>query len=267
VVVEPVNDTVSQEIFGSGVHQFSISFQEVGDIGNAADTETGRGEVAYGYRLSTYAIARNDIENAFNSGGPVPPDTLWDYGQIGLANRPRMPATGISWYEAALFVNWLNKSQGFQEAYDLENEALWQTSDAWSEGGKNQFRHKDAEYWLPSFDEYLKAAFYQPESGTYALYSTGSDDSPVPVASGSMPGTLVFGQNIASGVADVELAGAKSSYGVVGLTGNILEQLETIQGFENTDFYGRRLSTGGDYTNNKFALIRTNIFLGALDIR
>ena len=36
--------------------------------------------------------------------------------------RPAMPATGISWNEAARFVNWLNVSQGHPVAYKFHSQ-------------------------------------------------------------------------------------------------------------------------------------------------
>ena len=90
--------------------------------------------------------------------------------------RAAMPATGVSWNEAARFVNWLNTSQGYQAAYNFttsgvnDNIALWSSAQAWQLGGENLFRHKDAHYWLPSMDEWYKAAYYDPENETYGKY-------------------------------------------------------------------------------------------------
>ena len=90
--------------------------------------------------------------------------------------RAAMPATGVSWNEAARFVNWLNTSQGYQAAYNFttsgvnDNIALWSPAEAWQQGGENLFRHKDAHYWLPSMDEWYKAAYYDPENETYGKY-------------------------------------------------------------------------------------------------
>ncbi len=96
---------------------------------------------------------------------------------------PNKPATDVSWNEAARFVNWLNTSRGYQAAYNFttdgvnDNIALWSSAEAWQLGGENRFRHKDAHYWLPSMDEWYKAAYYDPVSGTYFDYPTSDDQN------------------------------------------------------------------------------------------
>lgn len=112
-----------------------------------------------------------------------------------------MPATGISWNEAARFVNWLNTSQGYPEAHkfntqpgDVEYDAnanvdLWEAADAGFDPA-NPFRNSLAQYFLPSVDEWYKAAYYDADANTaaggYWDFPTGSDLAPTPVASGLM---------------------------------------------------------------------------------
>jgi hypothetical protein len=38
---------------------------------------------------------------------------------------------------------------------------LWSSAQAWQVGGQNLYRHKDAYYFLPSEDEWYKAAFHK----------------------------------------------------------------------------------------------------------
>ena len=75
--------------------------------------------------------------------------------------------------------------------------ALWTTTEAWQQGGENLYRHKDAKYFLPSEDEWYKAAYYDPNKGGagvggYWDYATGSDSAPTAVASGTGAGTAVY---------------------------------------------------------------------------
>jgi hypothetical protein len=72
-----------------------------------------------------------------------------------------MPATGISWNEAARFTNWLNTSQGFSAVYKFSTQPgdpgdnanasieLWQPGDAGYDPD-NLFRNRLAHYFLPS---------------------------------------------------------------------------------------------------------------------
>ncbi len=140
-------------------------------------------------------------------------------------NRAAMPATGVSWNEAARFVNWLNTSQGYQAAYNFttsginDNIALWSSAEAWQLGGENLFRHKDAHYWLPSTNEWYKAAFYDPVSGTYGNYLTSDGSLPTKVAGGTADKTAVYGQRPGQGPADITSAGGLSTQGIMGLGG------------------------------------------------
>ena len=96
--------------FGSGANSFSIDFVEIGNPGNVADTSgwpNPVGSVAYNYNIGKYEISRDMIEKA-NSAGSLG-ITMADMTSYG-GNGVNMPATGINWYEAAKFVNWLNTS-------------------------------------------------------------------------------------------------------------------------------------------------------------
>jgi formylglycine-generating enzyme required for sulfatase activity len=89
-----------------------------------------------------------------------------------------VPTDNASWYEAAQFVNWLNTSTGHHEAYKFTGTqgtsnyvlAVWSPAEA--SGGTNLFRHKDAKYYLPTEDEWVKAAYWNGTAlQTYATRS------------------------------------------------------------------------------------------------
>ena len=82
-----------------------------------------------------------------------------------------------------------------------DNIALWSSAEAWQLGGENLFRHKDAHYWLPSMDEWYKAAYYDPTTETYFEYPTLDGSVPTAVASGTGPNTAVFYPSSAQGPA------------------------------------------------------------------
>ena len=98
------------EMFGTGANRFSIDFVQIGNPGNAADT-TGNpnpiGSVSYVYNIGKYEISQDAVNKA-NNGGALG-ITLFDLGSYG-GNGLNKPATGVSWYEGARFVNWLNTS-------------------------------------------------------------------------------------------------------------------------------------------------------------
>ena len=219
--------------FGSGGNTFEMTFVPIGNANNADDT-TGNpsvaGKVEYAYQMGKYEVSE-DMITKYNA-------------EFGSANGlvitkdtrgTNKPATSVSWNEAARFVNWLNTSKGFQAAYNFtsggvnDNIALWNVGDGFALGGssENLFRHKDAHFWLPSLDEWYKAAYYDPTAngglGAYFNYPNGSDTAPMAVTSGMDPNTAVFNQDIAQGPADVMSAGGLSPYGIMGLGGNAFE--------------------------------------------
>ena len=157
------------QTFGSGTNQFQIEFVTIGNPGNAADT-TGSpnpvGSVGYVYSMGKYEVSRDMITKA-NAAGTLG-ITLFNMSSFG-GNGVNRPATGISWNEAARFVNWLNTSQGYQAAYNFTTSGANANITLWGAGqysGSNQFRHKDAYYFLPSVDEWYKAAYGSP-NGTW----------------------------------------------------------------------------------------------------
>jgi formylglycine-generating enzyme required for sulfatase activity len=216
-------------------------FVTIRDTDNAADT-TSYGAVSYEYQIAKYEVAEEQII-AYNLANP----SL----QITLDTRPGLskPATSISWNEAARYVNWLNIEEGFQPAYNFttsgvnDNITLWSSAEAWQTDGENRFRHKDAKYFLPSEDEWYKAAYYN--GSVYFDYPTGSNNLPVPISSGTNPETAVYdGQ---SGPADVTQAGGLSPYGTMGQGGNTYEWIESAVDGVNDLTTETRVRRGGSW--------------------
>lgn len=247
--------------FGSGANQFEMAFVEIGSPGNAADT-TGNpnpaGAVSYTYNMGKYAVSRDMITKA-NADGNLG-ITLNTSSVFTSANQP---ATGVSWFEAARFVNWLNTEQGFQEAYNFDdngNFQLWSSADAWQLDGENRFRHKDAGFWLPSMDEWYKAAYYDPDTSTYFNFPTGSNTAPTAVAGGTADGTAVYGQLFAQGPADITNAGGLSPFGVMGMGGNVWEWEETTADFMNASALSTRGVRGGSWNFSSSSLSSSSRF-------
>jgi len=217
-----VNGQTITETFGTGANQFSIDFVTIGNPRNSADT-TGSpnpaGRVDYIYNIGKYEISRAQVLAAIANGASG--ITLFD--SLDAAK----PATGINWKEAAFFVNWLNTSKGYNPAYKFSGGTFspWSGADS-GYNPDNTFRNSSAVYFLPSVDEWYKAAYYDPNKngglGGYWDYPTGSDSSPGSVAQGNSPGTAVFGY-AGSGPANVDFAGGASPFGTIGQGGNVFE--------------------------------------------
>jgi formylglycine-generating enzyme required for sulfatase activity len=229
--------------FGIGDNSFDIDFVTIGTPGNAASTfgmPRNAGAVDYTYRIGKYEISRDMVEKANAEGGLK--ISLHNMNHVRGGARPDMPAAGVSWNEAARFVNWLNDSAGSSHAYKFAaqpGEEGYRPSRSillWEEGDpgydpNNPFRNSQAKYFLPSVDEWFKAAFYDPNkddgAGGYWKYPTGSDTAPERVTSGTDPETAVYRFAKSQGPADITQAGGLSPYGVMAMGGNIFEWMET----------------------------------------
>jgi formylglycine-generating enzyme required for sulfatase activity len=181
---------------------------------------------------------------------------MTSYGGNG-ANRP---ATGISWNEAARFVNWLNTSTGGSAAYKFttsgvnDNIALWTAADTLDYNAANPYRSLRAKYVLPNYNEWYKAAYYNPTNSTYYDFPNGSNTAPTPVASGTGNNDAVYGQTFEQGPADVTQAGGLSPYGVMGLGGNVWEWEESSDDLANSSGSSRRGIRGGYWSFTSFYL-------------
>jgi formylglycine-generating enzyme len=279
--VQAIADT-----FGTGEQRFEIEFVTVGDPNNSADA-TGNpqpaGAVGYAYRIGKYEISRDIVAKANAQGNlgitlhtlEVEGDPIDGVEPFEFIPRPGMPATGVSWNEAARFVNWLNTSQGHPPAYKFEKLPgatgysanaeilLWQAED---EGfnPKNPFRNSGAFYFLPNVDEWYKAAYFDRDasngSGGYWDFPTQSDVGPVPVDNGNAKGTAVFARPFDQGPADVSQSGGLSAYGTMGQGGNAWEWEETEFDLVNDESSAERGVRGGDWTNNLANLASSDRF-------
>ena len=247
LIIQP---SAQADTFGTSGNEFTIDFVGIGNTGNAADTTT-YGAVPYEYRASTYEISQDAITKATASGMANVVAGAWTGNQ---------PAADIDWYEAAAFVNFLNTNSAKTAAYDLTfsngswSMALWSSEQAWTAGGTNLYRNKDAFYFLPSENEWYKAAYYNAAGTNYFLYPTASNTAPTAVASGTNADTAVY-QFVSFSPAVVNAAGGLSSYGTMGQGGNIWEMNETAFDGSNNSPSESRALRGGSYPNDATRLV------------
>ena len=244
--------------FGQGANQFAMEFVTIGNPGNAADTNMdatprNAGRVTYTYDIGKFEISREMITkyNAAteNASRQI---TLADMTSYG-GNGPNKPATGVSWNEAARFVNWLNTSTGNAAAYKFttagvnDNISLWQSGDAGYDAS-NPFRNRFAKFVLPSHDEWYKAAYYNADGSNYYISPNGSNTAPEAVSSG-LTGAVYY-REFSQGPANVTQAGGLSPYGVMGLGGNVWEMQESTADLSNTDATTTRMWRGGTWNSD-----------------
>lgn len=169
----------------------------VGDANNPADADTGFGAVNYAYAIGQYEVTVDQYVTFLNAVAAVPSDLaiagLWqksmqetkDYVSVGgliartgagTPNDPyvynavpdanlgqeagRRAILEISWFAAARFANWLHN--GATVAAGTETGAYtlnYATAGVFT-------KNADARWWIPSEDEWYKAAFYDPAKGS-----------------------------------------------------------------------------------------------------
>lgn len=249
------------DMFGTPGNEFTMDFVSVGDAGNEDDAGAGGGSysspyggVPYTFGISTYEISQDMITKATASGLTNVTAGAWSASQ---------PAANMTWYEAAAFVNWLNTSTGHQSAYNLTysggwSMSLWDPGVAWQPGGQNLYRHANAYYFLPSEDEWYKAAYHQNDgvTATYWDYPTGSNMVPDGIDSA---GDTIFDAVFRDGYSQdgpnvVTNAGLPSAYGTMGQGGNVWEWMESAYDASNDLSSEVRGVRGGSWDSSESSL-------------
>ncbi len=163
--------------------------------GTEGDRAIGRGGVNYEYRIGRYEVTTSQWVEFFNAAydradAPLPhllPPTFWG-ATLTTPNNPgrqrwsvpvgneMLPTGNISWRMAAMYCNWLHNGKGADRsafmngAYDVSTFGYSGTTFT-----DQLTHHADARYWIPTWDEWLKAAHYDPAASQWRIYPNGTD--------------------------------------------------------------------------------------------
>jgi formylglycine-generating enzyme required for sulfatase activity len=248
-----------------------IALVTVTNAGNEPDAATGKGEVPYNFRIGKFEVNNHQYVAFLNAVAADDPHGLYDSnmtmtvhggiersgspGDYSYAVKPGMghlPVVWVDYHDAARFCNWLHNGQpaGSEDNTTTEDGAYRLTPSAIVDNTVT--RNPGARFWLPSDDEWYKAAYHQPgdaggDFGNYWRYPTRSNDAPY---SEAPPG----GANSANACCETgRLAtdvgaylNAPSYYGTFDQAGNVQEWTEEI--IYNTN---RRLR-GGSWNYNEY---------------
>ncbi len=286
-----------------------IDFARIRAVGNAPwpgdgtpdDRAIGRGRVNYEYSIGKFEVTTAQWVEFFNAafdrpGGNqsphlVPPD-FWGASSATAQNpggrrwqvlpgREMLPVGNIDWRMAAMYCNWLHNGKSsdlaaFESgAYDVSTFGYF----------GNIFtdqvtRSPGARYWIPSWDEWLKAAHYDPNKngpgqGGWWKYSITSDTAPISGPPPSLaPGSL--GQANAGGWAfpnlspgDVPLgayANVTSPWGLYDTAGGTSEWTEKVIQFTPQQ-QNDRLFEGSYWYSGPVVVDRIDVFGGTFPTR
>jgi formylglycine-generating enzyme len=235
--------------------EVTFEWVTVGNPGNAADplnsgSTPGIGTVDYVYRISKYEVTNDQWAEFLNAVAATDPNELYN-GNMSItqsgspgshtytvhANRGNKPVNFVSYFDVMRFVNWLHNGQptGSQDASTTE-DGVYLISD-----GVSETRAPGAKFFIPSRNEWYKAAYHQPsavggDADNYWLYPTASNAVPT-VATADANGDITNpGANVANynnGVLNVTTVGSagplsQSYYGTFDQGGNVWEWHETV---------------------------------------
>ena len=187
------------------------NFVLVGDSDNATD-DTGYGSVTINYRICRYtvtnceyaaflnAVAKSDTYGLYNTamantvGGITRSGINGNYIYTVKANYENKPVIYVSWWDAARYCNWLHNKVANPSTTTI-NSGVYGVGPSVS--GTLPLKDSAAWYWLPTEDQWYKAAYYKGGGSNvgYWSYSTQSDNDPAAVSADSIGNGLINGQS------------------------------------------------------------------------
>ena len=239
------------------VSAVTIDWSPVGNPGNAADPADGDGGTAgienfgavpYAYNIGKYDVTASQYVEFLNAKDSTGLNSLGLYNSgmsnvtfgginfsAGNANgskysaisgRENHPVSDVNWYDAIRFANWLNNGQGNGDTESGAYTLLGGTPVP--SNGLGITRNAGATVFLPSENEWYKAAFYDPETSSYFRYPTSSDIAPTATGPTTTPNSANY-DNAVGNLTDVgAYSGTTSPYGAFDMGGNVYQWNEAL---------------------------------------
>jgi len=187
----------------------NMQYVTVGNPGNAADPATGVytdsgyehfGSVGYTYNIGEYDVTDSQYCTFLNAVDPTGANALYLYSPLAdaefgisvnqaavsgskysvIPGYANMPVVDVDYWDTLRFANYLDDGNTEAGAYTLiggSTDEFGTPSNA-SSLLTNPQPNAGASVWLPSENEWYKAAYYNPANGTYSTYATQNNTAP-----------------------------------------------------------------------------------------
>jgi len=211
------------------------------------------GAVSYEYRIATTEVTSGQwlefvrayapyvgaeyFNPAFNGGAIFVGFNGQGTPQYSLPAAASNIPTSVGWRYAARFCNWMHNGKALTQAA-FENGAYDTSTFTRNPDGtfNDQLAHNsDARYWIPTMDEWIKAAHYDPNrygegQDGYWRYPNSSNEPLTPGAPGEPGAQTSAGWNPPSGVPSPDAGAypdANAPWGLLDTSGGVSEWFES----------------------------------------
>jgi formylglycine-generating enzyme len=257
----------------------SVQLVTVGNPGNVADS-TGYGSVSsiyaidkYDVTLAQYTQFLNAVAAATDTYGLYDSRMATAYSSFAINRNEasgsftysvqgngNMPVFDVSWGSAARFCNWLQHGQttGSEGTATTETGA-YTLNGAITDTALNAIgRNSGASYFLPSEDQWYKAAYYMGggANSSYWSYTTRSNSTPSNALSATGANNANYFATAYTDPANLltpvgTFAASASAYGTYDQNGDVNQWMETVVG-------DGRVIRGGSYDVPAAAMISSD---------
>jgi sulfatase modifying factor 1 len=228
----------------------NIAYVPVGNAGNAADT-TGYGAVPYDYQIAKNETTIGQYAEFLNAKAKSDPYALYStsmasdasvarisrtggdgsYSYLPVPGSENKPITYVSWFDAARFCNWLHNGQGSGSTETGAYTLYGAMSGIY-------LVNPGAQTWIPSENEWYKAAYYDATKGgtggywRFTTQSTNLGGNTIGVANSANYNDGDYVGYPGMALTDVGAYGANSDsfYGTNDQGGNVLEWNDSVAG-------------------------------------
>ncbi len=229
--------------------QTPVDLVLVGSGGNPADPLTGFGSVSTGFRIAQTEVTNAEYADFLDAVAKSDPHDLYDtrmetdsrggiarsggqgnYSYDPISGLADQPVVFVSRDDAMRYANWLHNRMPTIGGDAATEDGAYLFDAGVLQGG----RQPRARYFVPTRDEWYKAAYYDDGTATWFDFPTSSDTLPTTQVPTRDIGNGVNAQGALAAAAPLTDAGAyafsPSPFGTLDQGGNVVEWLEDTLG-------------------------------------